>query len=319
MSLRKELELSKVGKEKTYRKVAHAPGVKVFVGTEAGSPSLLVATVAAPSGLPSIAGFEISVNQRSQVDRDWTTKFVLRANESFEIFCLVCEDLILSMLAHPGRATEVMVSRLDHWRRFLASKRTLGHEELMGLLGELSVLHSLLDLNPDRVEEVLEGWKGPHRGCVDFLYSTLHVEVKATKPDSSSVKISSIEQLEPPPAGIRKYLHVREVELFDPSDIGSGEMTASDFIDGFRKRLVDASDALALFDACLNSIGCRNDEPQLRRRFRFGAARSYEVNADFPGMRRSQLGVAVVRATYDISLVGVAAFLAEGDFRIYVD
>lgn len=74
----------------------------------------------------------------------------------------------------------------------------IADEALLGLCGELLLLHALLALAPvRRAQEIVESWKGHRETSRDFQLGQVGVEVKTTTRASSSHLFRGVHQLEP--------------------------------------------------------------------------------------------------------------------------
>jgi hypothetical protein len=92
---------------------------------------------------------------------------------------------------------ELLLARLEDWRRLLATVSTQGltGEQQRGLFGELSVLRDLL--LPEAGAAAVMAWTGPDRQLQDFQFRNGAIEVKTTSGNSAeTVRIASERQLD---------------------------------------------------------------------------------------------------------------------------
>lgn len=124
---------------------------------------------------------------------------VLRENDNWEIFALVCADLVAVAQAHltERRLIGHMERRLRKWQGLLQRDiaRALPIELQMGLFSELTflinILTPLIGVRPS-----VKKWQGPEGDKQDFGFDRLGIEIKSyitTK--GPIVWISSIHQL----------------------------------------------------------------------------------------------------------------------------
>ena len=99
--------------------------------------------------------------------------------KALDIFATLCGDLITVTADQTSAesAAKALAQRISHWCRFL-QKRTaqLSEEEVRGLIGELSVLHTAaisFGMDP-----ALDSWKGPAGELHDFHLDTFRLEAK---------------------------------------------------------------------------------------------------------------------------------------------
>jgi hypothetical protein len=134
-----------------------------------------------------------------------------------DLFTTLCADAVsASTLANPGDELAYFLARLDAWRRFLRERRNgLSRQETIGLIGELVILERLVSANPD----TQTCWEAPDNGLHDFQKDGHAVEIKASLGPSSTIRISSLDQLET--TGLRRLdlLHVRLIEAPDGKSV----------------------------------------------------------------------------------------------------
>ena len=77
----------------------------------------------------------------------------------------------------------------------LTKEENMSMESARGLFGELLVLESCLDEGKYLQEEILDGWHRPEPAIHDFHYNDQSIEVKTISRNSTTIKISSENQL----------------------------------------------------------------------------------------------------------------------------
>ncbi|WP_321919846.1 PD-(D/E)XK motif protein [Burkholderia cepacia] len=78
-------------------------------------------------------------------------------------------------------------------------RSTLGEEHVLGLIGELICLETLLDaivIRPEARSAVLDMWGGYEAGRRDFAIGSTSIEIKSTQRESSTHAISGMHQIE---------------------------------------------------------------------------------------------------------------------------
>lgn len=106
----------------------------------------------------------------------------------------VVSDLLDSVDGSPSPGAAALAG-LARWRRLFRSRleRGLGAAVRLGLFAELSVLRSLLSHSTPPTIEV---WTGPLGRPHDFEASSGCLEVKATGPDTDTIRINGLDQLD---------------------------------------------------------------------------------------------------------------------------
>jgi hypothetical protein len=170
----------------------------------------------------------------------------------------------------------------------------------IGLIGELLILRRVMvpALGPQAVFR----WSGPQRERHDFVYGTIHLEVKTTKTSRHEHEISRLDQLWAPP-GRRLLLASVQIE----ESIG-GATTLADLIDELVQ--VFRVDSAASDDFLTKLVQVEWDDEMRRSgeliRFHFRDAALYEVDEVFPRLPDGfspPAGVIAIR--YTISLANL--------------
>lgn len=106
----------------------------------------------------------------------------------------VVSDLLDSVDGSPAPGASALAG-LARWRRLFLSRleRGLGAAARLGLFAELSVLRTLLYLSTPPAIDV---WTGPLGRPHDFEAPSGCLEVKATGPDTDTIRINGIHQLD---------------------------------------------------------------------------------------------------------------------------
>ncbi|NSX16070.1 PD-(D/E)XK motif protein [Cupriavidus taiwanensis] len=98
-----------------------------------------------------------------------------------------------------GRPIQEVLDDVEPIIELSLRRGALSEEHLIGLVGELLCLEAMLDAIADRPElrmSILDMWEGPQVGHRDFVIGISAIEVKTTRQESSSHKISGLHQVE---------------------------------------------------------------------------------------------------------------------------
>lgn len=203
---------------------------------------------------------------------------VCRAHELSLVFERLVEDVLNRLDGSESETTPVLHETLDEWRRlFESSPRGLGRDAAVGLIGELVVLERLAQDHPNAA---LEAWRGPRRSIHDFVVPDRALEVKSTASvDGNTVEISNLDQLD---SADLTDLRLVVVHL-RPDDAAP---SIDDRIRSLLRMGVPRTTFLDLL-AQLGHIFEARDADE--HRYVARRTRVWEVNDDFPGLRRSRL------------------------------
>lgn len=264
-----------------------------------GFPS---ARLAPAEKLPEGQGFSV---ERADSDdaRQLRLALTRRAAGSADLFAAMACDVVgaLDEAASAGAAEpkllQVFLGRVGAWQEFMRKgSQTLSPEAEIGLVGELTLLRSIIDAGVP-LASAIEAWVGPLDGPRDFELGTGSVEVKATLSAAGfPARIGSLEQLDD---SVRQPLFLAGVRLrqsetgqslpalvAEMRDVAAGEPEAVRLLS---ERLI----AAGYFDAHAD---------RYVRRFTLADTRVVEVKDGFPRLTPGSVPLGVTKATYEIDL-----------------
>lgn len=226
------------------------------------------------------------------------TVFVAIANDAKEISDAdVCDHIKKEIL---------------EWSAFLSPRRTgITDEKLRGLWGELYVLQNFIcgRFSP---RESLRAYIGIHDAPQDLSGHDFSIEVKTTISRApSTVSISSLEQLD---ANCPHQLLV--LLALVGSDDG---VSVSDLVDEITDILGADVRVAMQFQRLVHAALDGATEAQLDERFYPANLSAWEVTADFPALRRSDVNGAVLRADYSLAIQQLSDFLMTQDIGDWID
>ena len=165
-------------------------------------------------------GFFLSLQQLRDPKTGERLNFLeLSNNECIDqvLFGALLDELLKIIDENSKELIKSITQIIDKWKNMLAldSERILSTNAIIGLFGELLLLHHLvLNLELD----VFSNWVGPLGNRHDFEFSQSSIEVKSTTmKNKDSFKVNSLEQLEAYP-GKEVYVMLIKLEV-DPSGI----------------------------------------------------------------------------------------------------
>lgn len=205
------------------------------------------------------------------------------------------EDVLGRIEKDPQQPIPAIHKALHDWRALLApSGAPLDRESLLGLVGELTVLNTLLAAGD---ATALDAWKGPAGGIHDFERGGCAIEVKAsTSVDGKTVTISNLDQLD---SSAVHSLHLVAVHL--------RESVKGDSVDDLMRAGMDLGADHRELISLVAKCGYVFESGVLdAARFSVRAVRAWHVDDDFPGLRRQLLSRTVLkgvsRVRYDLDL-----------------
>lgn len=224
--------------------------------------------------------------------------FVLSDTSNDDIFYLICSDLLekTKNIKDEQKAVEILLHRLDSWRKFLKSKKKiLDKRGVIGLIGELYFLKNELFPKFGIIDSV-NFWQAPLQEKQDFIIHDMAIEVK-TRGTQNKITISSFEQLN---SKLEKlYLYV--ITITESNIKIDGSINVTSFINELKRDIAKEDIELLLeFEKQLLAYGYVNS-PIFEDFYLFiGESLIYKVIDDFPRIRKIDIGIE--QLTYKINL-----------------
>lgn len=227
---------------------------------------------------------------------------VCQDTEFYEIFEVLCNDLVDASrnASSLQEAVALLKSRLILWTELFKGFKGVTRQEVYGLASELSFLKIWLESQSNKNLDI---WVGPNGKSQDFISMTgaNAVEIKASSNDLTSVRISSLEQLDFEGDLIVAVFPISSAKDNSVDQLNLGALVSSiesmlpvNQIDSFRRKL--AMIGLSLNDE-VNSI-----------HFVIGEPKYFDVRAGFPRIIKTTISSEIFNCSYDISLVSLAEF-----------
>lgn len=264
-----------------------------------GFPS---ARLAPAEKLPEGQGFSV---ERADSDgaRQLRLALTRRAAGSADLFAAMACDVVgaLDEAASAGAAEpkllQVFLGRVGAWQEFMRKgSQTLSPEAEIGLVGELTLLRSIIDAGVP-LASAIEAWVGPLDGPRDFELGTGAVEVKATLSAAGfPARIGSLEQLDD---CVRQPLFLAGARLRQ-SETGQ---SLPALVAEMRDVAAGEPEAVRLLSERLIAAGYfEAHADRYVRRFTLADTRVVEVKDGFPRLTPGSVPLGVTGATYEIDL-----------------
>lgn len=260
---------------------------------------------------PKVGEIVISYTDGPEIN-DARLVFELKSKEHFEIFSVLCKDLMCSTVnaKNAKQALPVLIQRVSRWQRLLrrASGLLLTAAEIQGLFAELTYLLEYL-VPAVGLLTALRGWNGPAGSPQDFCVGECAVEVKCKLGGTRNViAVSSAEQLV---ANVPKlYLFVLTVAV---ADLRRPESQSLNDLVNRLKRMTgnEGGDALDLLESRLIDAGWLDLPEYMTPAFIVVDRRHYAVEDKFPKIIPSDLRNGVVDVHYGVELQECEQFVRE--------
>lgn len=265
--------------------------------------SVVIVSDSPLDNLASSKSIEAVCNQRK--DGKYAISFTLLDRQQEDVFITMsCDVIEFSCVNKPDMALSKVLRRYAAWLKLLDHKHSalLGINAQKGLIGELLFLKEQIELGSPLNDAVL-GWVGPEGADQDFVYDDGWHEIKATGVSSTSVSISSVEQLDCDNDG---ELVVYRIDKCAPAQTGA--FTLYGLIHSLFNIMSKECSALDEFVLKLGAAGYIDMLDYDKQCFVFSSKQAYRVDNSFPRLRRSEIPTEVVSAEYQLSIPSIASW-----------
>lgn len=295
---------SRVDKNNFYVLVEDMYDIDLFVGlSEDGFKTIKLKDRFKPQRISGSSSIEI----KQFSNDDYSILLIsLKEDSLSSVFYLFCDDLIESLKAKrdADESYQIILNRYLKWKKmFSGSNKILSEPEIMGLIGELLFLKNVL-FEKYGIQRALSGWSGQELTHKDFSFGDDWFEVKTLNKSSLSVKISSIEQLDSHNDGylILVYLEKMSLEF--------NGITLNKIIDNILNTIEKQEDK-DLFLTKISLQGYEFNDYYDNFNYAFCGFEKYIVNNAFPRLKKANINESIVKAQYDISLLGIKKFITK--------
>lgn len=264
-----------------------------------GFPSIRLST---SDKLPEGQGFAVERIDPQGDNKLWLA-LTRKAAGSEDLFASMASDVVgalddaVAAGSNEQKLLRVFIGRVGAWQEFMRKGlQALNPEAEIGLVGELTVLRSIIDAGVPAPLAV-ESWLGPLDALQDFELGTGALEVKSTLSALGiPAKIGSLEQLDD---SVRQPLFVVGVRL-KQNTIGK---TLPEIIDEMQCIVKGEAEAERLLAERLLAAGfIEQHSGRYSRRYTLASIRIVEVDKDFPRLTLGNVPTGITKASYEIDL-----------------
>ena len=302
MTLNIKEAFEKFNNENFFSRVDSCHPLELHIGMdEKGRKAIELRSKFIPRKVTGTAAIE--VNQYSKSDYN-TIRFSLIDEEISGLFYMFCEDLIkyTREIEEKSSGYTEIINRFFQWKRmFVSSKNSLLTEpEIMGLIGEVLYLKGSL-ASRIGLYDALKSWSGQELTHKDFSYNDMWAEVKTVKNGNTTVKISSLEQLDSDNDGeLAVYVLEKMSETYNGVTLNKLVLETKD--------MFDSREEMDLFMSKVALQGYEYNDIYDEYVYEISDFRRYSVNEYFPKLTARVINPAIKKASYEIALTDIAEF-----------
>jgi Putative PD-(D/E)XK family member, (DUF4420) len=246
------------------------------------------------------SAFDSHVSQRP--DKTWLYNLRLVDQMLIGVFETLCIDLAneVSSTKTEEAAIRLLKTRVRAWEKLFASSHDglLTRSQVIGLIGELTLLSDLIESRSMSIATALKAWQGPFGSDQDFILANEAIEAKTIREDINEISISSLEQLNTDRFSkiqlvINRY---RDVAHDEKNAISLNEL-ATKLGSAF------SFDPMLLrdFNSSLLEAGYFYHESYDQISIAIVQKDAFDVIADFPRLMPSSVASGIIGAKYQIS------------------
>lgn len=268
---------------------------------EKGRKSIELRSMFKPAKVTGTSAIDVTQYTKPEYN---TIRFSLKDDDICGLFYKFCEDIIEQTkdLKNEKDGYKAITTRFFQWKKmFVLSKNTfLTEPEIMGMIGEILFLRGPL-AEEIGLSEALKSWSGQELTHKDFSCSDKWYEVKTISRGNTTVRISSLEQLDSDKNG---ELIVYSLEKMSPAYNG---ISLNKLILETRQMFLSADDA-DTFLAKVAMQGYEYNNYYDEFVFEVSGLTRYKVTDQFPKLTHANVPKEITKANYDLALAEIMSF-----------
>ena len=268
---------------------------------EKGRKSIELRSVFKPVKVTGTSAIDVTQYTKPEYN---TIRFSLKDDDMSGLFYKFCEDIIEQTkdLKNEKDGYKAITTRFFQWKKmFVLSKNTfLTEPEIMGMIGEILFLRGPL-ADEIGLSVALKSWSGQELTHKDFSCSDKWYEVKTISRGNTTVRISSLEQLDSDKNG---ELIVYALEKMSPAYNG---ISLNKLILETRQMFLSADDA-DTFLAKVAMQGYEYNNYYDEFVFEVSGLTRYKVTDQFPKLTHANVPKEITKANYDLALAEIMSF-----------
>jgi hypothetical protein len=183
----------------------------------------------------------------------------------------------------------------------------LSYSEIIGLLGEIYYIYEYLK-NGGEGQSIIKSWTGTDFTYHDFIFENSWIEIKTILSSASTVKISSIEQLDSNISGNLITYCYEKTSVTDTC-----HLTLNKVILDVKYLLINSVELMLLFENKLSDFGYFYSDDYNLPAIRIVEKKIYDVNSTFPKLSREHLPEAVQKITYELVLTSIKPWESQNN------
>ena len=290
------------------KKVISNTIVKIYYGiTKDGFQRLSFLSKIKPPKIESTK--MLKVIQGEEGEGNYWTCFDLLNTEFKKIFYLFCDDLVnvLNYVNDETKELNIIKERFSIWKiMFKKISNHLSNEKEQGLYGELYFLDNYM-IDKYGVDEAINSWAGPLGYNKDFSIDSTWYEIKTTSVNSTSVRISSLNQLS---SNINGYLALVRIEKMS-EEYNNDKCSILDLFNSIINKISN-TETKELFINKVIEYGFNPENDFQKNKYYVDKIVLYEVREGFPRLTEKDIKYQEIdNVTYEIIIKTIEKYMVE--------
>lgn len=276
--------------------------LELFIGLdEQGRKAIELRSPFVPRKITGTASIDVNQYKREEYN---TIRFSLSNDEVSGLYYKFCDDIIeqTRCLREKSEGYQTVVNRFFMWKKTFVpgNKCLLSESEIMGLIGEILFLKNDLSKRIG-LSNALQAWSGQELTHKDFSAGESWYEVKTIHRGKTTVKISSIEQLESNNNGeLIVYSLEKMSEAYNGISLNKLVLNTMNMFETQQEK--------EDFWSKVSMHGYEFNNYYDSFVFEISNCSKYSVYEGFPRLQKNQLPKAIVKASYELQLTDIKEF-----------
>lgn len=202
--------------------------------------------------------------------------------------------------------------RFEEFRELMQGEQRLSEESARGLIAEHLVLRRYLKDGKTNYHKLIRSWEGPFGGNKDFVFGERSFEVKSIRPNATTIKISSADQLDP--NGLDLYLLTYCLDQTGEDFSDNEVFSLRTLVNEVKDKLATDRLAYSLYLLAIAQTGYHEDEHGFADMpYRVLKESAYDVTDDFPKLTATDIPIGLERVQYSVKIAAIQQLTRELD------
>lgn len=286
----------------TVKRVNNIHVLDLYVGFDSQGRNVFI-LVSSKNPKLGVNSKSIVVSTTKRADESYVSSFILIDSSQQTVFFRLCYDLFefTSRAENEMLGIKMLKKRFRVWQRLLqkGADNLLPNSVIKGLIGELLFMKDFC-FTKYGVEQTINAWIGAHSADKDYVFSDTWYEIKSLDTSSSSVGISSLEQLDCGNNGYLVLMYLNKTSIEDTQRVSLFSL-----VNKIREIIADDYESMVSFEGALIEVGYLHLIEYDNYAYQFCGSKKYMVDKEFPKITREALPRSIINAKYSLDIASI--------------